>query len=253
MVVVPAGPFLMGADTADKLLDNGYDWDDLSTSRPQRSVYVDEFWIDRFPVTNGLYREFVDEADYPHPRCSCQVSQCECAWDPLTGDVRPGLENHPVVMVSWFDACAFCEWSGKRLPTEAEWEKAARGMDGRRYPWGDALNRVVSPVSGPTPKHRIDLVSVDECSFDVSPYGCRQMVTNASEWCSDYYRDGFPRTVGANPRGPRRPLSRGLRVTRGAGALWPNPHVCLRLPESGWNRNAFLGFRCVRDHGAPRS
>ena len=137
MVLVPAGEFMMGTSA---------DSDGLPDEHPLRLVYVSAFWIDRYEVTNTLYQQFVQATGYQAP---ANASPASTLWEhnaPL-----PGIEQHPVVNVSWLDAVAFCHWAEKRLPTEAEWEKAARGTDGRTYPWGkDGTSRkAIAPAIGP--------------------------------------------------------------------------------------------------------
>jgi formylglycine-generating enzyme required for sulfatase activity len=166
MVPVPAGEFLMGSDKSrDK---DAYD-DEL----PQHSLFVDSFRISKYPVTNGQYARFVAATGHPAPG----------HWKATTPP--PELTNHPVVYVSWHDAVAYCGWLSKqrgttvRLPTEAEWEKAARGLDGRIYPWGDdfdpdRLNMDDTGIGTTSP--------VGMFHWGASPYGCLDMAGNVWEW-----------------------------------------------------------------------
>src|SRR5258708_2401311 len=117
-VLVPGGEFLMGSDRRR----DRRTWGNEDT---QHEVFIDAFWISRVTVTNRQYLDFVRSTGHRIPS----------HW--RNGEIPPSKENHPVVQVDWFDAGAFCQWAGGRLPTEAEWEKAARGTDGRIYPWGD--------------------------------------------------------------------------------------------------------------------
>ena len=119
-VFVPAGEFLMGSAEGDT--DAG------ASEKPQHTVYLDAFWIDRVEVTNAMYARCVEAG-------ACKTPTAY--GNPSTNYLKAGLENYPVVFVSWSDAQAYCQWAGGRLPTEAEWEKAARGTDGRIYPWGN--------------------------------------------------------------------------------------------------------------------
>jgi len=160
MLLVPAGEFLMG------------EGDDA------QSVYVAAFYIAKFPVTNAAYQPFV-AATGPRP-----------PPDWLEGHFREMLSEHPVVNVSWHDALAYCRWLSVatghhyRLPTEAEWEKAARGADGRTYPWGNVFDKTKcngweAGMGWTTP--------VDCCVNGASPYGVMDMVGNVWEWCSSLY------------------------------------------------------------------
>jgi formylglycine-generating enzyme required for sulfatase activity len=175
LVCVPASEFLMGSDPAK-------DKDALDDERPQHRVYVPEFYIGRYPVTNAQYAVFVEAMRYSVPN----------HWQ--KGKVPSGKEGHPVVCVSWHNAVDFCKWlsqeTGKpfRLPTEAEWEKAARGTDGRIYPWGDEpptaeLCNFDNNVRNTTPVGRYS-------PQGDSPYGCADMAGNVWEWtgslCMDY-------------------------------------------------------------------
>jgi formylglycine-generating enzyme required for sulfatase activity len=154
LVFVPAGPFLMGADDR--------------TNNPCRTVTLDGFWIYRTPVTVAQYRKFCKATRRRMPR--------RPAW---------GCEDHPIVNVSWADAQAYCEWAGAALPTDAQWEKAARGTDGRRYPWGNEWDPGKLWCSAGA--KRTSTAPVGSFPAGVSPYGCLDMAGNVSEWCADLY------------------------------------------------------------------
>jgi sulfatase modifying factor 1 len=206
MVQIPAGPFVMG----------GRDEESPNSERPSHTVYLAAFYIHPFPVTNQDYREFVQVTGHRTP----------IHWQ--RGTFPTGLGNHPVTNVTWHDARAYADWSGARLPTEAEWEKAARGTDERPYPWGDRFvegERCNSNnmVGSTTP--------VDEFPDGRSPLGLWDMVGNVYEWCSDYYdEEYYKNSPPANPRGPEGGQERvvrggsfqetraGLRSTHRAGA-----------------------------------
>ncbi|MHC4922711.1 MAG: SUMF1/EgtB/PvdO family nonheme iron enzyme [Planctomycetota bacterium] len=214
MVLVPGGPFLMG------------DEDGSDDERPAHMVELGPFLMDRHEVTVGQFRRFCETTDREMP------SQPECAND-----------RHPVVHVSWGAARAYAEWSGRALPTEAQWEKAARGTDGRQFPWGDgdptaALAAYRDPgVHGTT--------SVAAHLDGSSPYGCLDMIGNAWEWCADWYAaDYYGRSPAKDPIGPVEGSSRVLR-----GGAWNDPVKrlgCSRRRRSRPDaRYDFIGFRCV--------
>ncbi len=213
LILVPAGEFIMGSNAHER------------NERPQRTVYLDEYRIAKYPVTNAQYKLFVEATQHDEPK------YCD--------DNRYNWPNQPVVGVTWHDAQAYCEWAGLRLPTEAEWEKAARGTDGRTWPWGN---------EPPTEKL---------CNFDgnvgttteigsypegTSPYGCHDMAGNVYEWCCDNVGDC--RKAGwRNPKGDTAsPVSRG--------GCMNSPGDCVRCsirnrhkPTHRFDR---VGFRCTR-------
>jgi len=203
MVYVPAGEFLMGSSDAD---DEAY-----ANEKPQHTVYLDAFWIDRTEVTNSQYRKCVEAGACPEPRC----------W--MYGDYNgPG---QPVVCVTWDDARAYAAWAGGRLPTEAEWEKAARGTDGRIYPWGDEfdgsrLNYCDRNCAGDRKDTGADdgyavMAPVGSYPAGASPYGALDMAGNVWEWVADRHEEGYyARSPARNPQGPD---SGDSRVLRGGG------------------------------------
>ena len=192
MIEIPEDPFTMGTDGSED-------------EAPQQAIHLDRFEIAKHPVTNQSYESFLnDNSDQPAPEY----------WKGRTPPAD--LLNHPVVEVTWDDAQAYVAWlSAKtgqtyRLPTEAEWEKAARGTDGRIYPWGAAFDASMCNTREEGPGHS---TPVDYYPEGSSPYGVMDMAGNTSEWCSDWYKEGYAEIPSPNPTGPQ---IGEHRVTRGS-------------------------------------
>ncbi|MGH2619751.1 MAG: formylglycine-generating enzyme family protein, partial [Anaerolineales bacterium] len=169
MVFVPAGPFEMGSNSGD------------NSERPVHTVTLDAFWIDRTEVTNAMYEMCVNAGACESPGRTESYSRSS-----YHGDSQ--FANYPVIFVSWYDAKASCEWAGRRLPTEAEWEKAARGKDGRTFPWGNAspdanLLNFDLDVG--------DTTETGEYPAGASPYGALDMAGNVWEWVNDWYEETY--------------------------------------------------------------
>lgn len=161
-IVVPAGEFLMGTDRSRSAVQD----------RPQHRISLAAFRIGKYPVTNAQYARFVAATGHRPP----------LNWD--GGKFRPGQELHPVTMVSWHDADAYATWAGARLPREAEWEKAARGVDGRRWPWGDEMD-----ASRLNTYYTVGATTeVTRFPEGASPFGAVDMAGNVSEWTADNFR-----------------------------------------------------------------
>ena len=241
MVYVPAGPFLMGTSEADleayKTLFPLRQAERFVNEMPQRSVYLDAFLIDIHEVTNWQYRKFLGETGY-QPKDYVQYPPHD---DP----------DYPALVMVWEDAVAYAEWVGKRLPTEAEWEKAARGTDGRIWPWGNRWD--ASLLSGNDGTGEIDgyelTAPVGQFPQGASPYGALDMAGNLWEWVSDWYDpDYYLKALSPNPTGPISGDGHVLKsgdwsvnkdYTRCASRLGGNPGSMLR------------GFRCATDAPAP--
>ncbi len=247
MVLVPAGDFVMGSE---ELGDD---------EAPAHQVHLDAFWIDRHEVSNERFARFVAATGYrtqAEERGGGWVWE-GTRWEDVEGsDWRhprgpdstiEGRMDHPVVLVSWDDADAYCRWAGKRLPSEAQWEKAARGVatdgSGQRYPWGDAFDsaRANTRESG-----RGDTAPVGSFSPQGdSPCGASDMAGNVWEWVADWYgSDYYAQSPSANPPGPATGTSKVLR-----GGSWPFDEVYARIafrynvkPDYTYD---FAGFRCV--------
>jgi formylglycine-generating enzyme required for sulfatase activity len=218
MVTIPAGEFTMGSD--DKA-------GNPPTSSPAHTVDLPAYEIDVFEVTNGDFARFQIDSDY----------SAEGDWRSF---YTIGKEDFPVANVTWEDAKAYCEWAGKRLPTEAEWEKAARGPNGYAYPWGDVFDWTKSNTN----EHGVrDTVEVGSVAYDVSDYGVHDMLGNVQEWTGEMLKA----YKGNNAKGVvafngRYVAVRGSSYAMKGGSMWL------------WTRSGFfpksqfgIGFRCVKD------
>jgi serine/threonine-protein kinase len=272
MVLVPAGEFIMGSDAGeiDRLLR---DWpkaepEFFHREMPRHQVYLDAFYIDKYEVTNARFQQFVQATGYriqDEHEGSGYVNKGEkfelvhgANWRAPRGPGSSiaGLEQHPVVQVSQEDGKAYCTWAGKRLPTEAEWEKAARGTDGRSYPWGNQFDgRRANFCDANCEFHWKDSAANDGYRYTApvgsyesgkSPYGAYDMAGNVWEWVADWLDVNYYRSSPA--RNPQGPASGNQAVVRGGGWLGNALHV--RAPErSGLapsNRNSYVGFRCAK-------
>lgn len=229
MVLVPASEFTMGSSEGEGEEDE----------YPDHLVYLDNFYLDQYEVTVEQYRHFMKAKNHPAPKIWNQVV--------LKRDAQK-----PVVSVNWQDSHDYCEWAGKRLPTEAEWEKAARGTDKRTYPWGWDFNDQLSQAnwggnwaSGKWYEEKLKKVGSYEQGK--SPYGAYDMAGNVSEWVQDWYReDYYDRSPRENPRGP---LSGKKKVQRGGSwrdfASFPRTADRNGRDPTGWDSSE--GFRCAQD------
>jgi len=220
MVQVPAGPFMMGTNEGS------------GDDTPAHEVDLPPFEIDQFEVSNKDFAVFVQVTGY---KTYLENERSSSTWLKYA----EGRDNHPVVKVSWNDAVAYCEWLGKRLPSEAEWEKAARGAEGYIYPWGNEFD--VQKTNGKDRAIR-STTAVGSFPDGASPYGAMDMAGNVWEWTADWYQ-GYPgSTFQSDYYGEK------FRVLRGGG--WFETADYLRTTVRNANTDTAasddVGFRCVR-------
>ena len=225
MVEIPAGEFAMGMDGMQALEDE----------RPKHQVLLPSFFIDLHEVTTVQYASFLAATNRDAP----------WQWNAVN------LSQHrdrPVIGVDWVDADAYCRWKGKRLPTEAEWEKSARGTDGRFYPWGNWVpnNDLANFASGARFSYGQVLMPVQSYEQGKSPYGLLQMAGNVWEWVQDWYGVNYYEvSMEYNPQGPEQGQFKVLR-----GGSWSDlPKYLLtygRFKLSPETRNSYTGFRCAK-------
>ena len=249
MVLVPAGEFLRGSRTGD------------ANERPARTLSLDAFAVDLTEVTVARFRTFVEATGHrtlaeregwawvwvgEWGKGGKFVRTRGADWQHPKGPGSEPLPEHPVTQVSHQDAEAYCRWAGKRLPTEAEWEKAARGPDGRPYPWGGTFEVSRANTVGAADGFP-EVAPVGSFPSGVSPYGVLDMAGNVWEWTADWYRADY--YVGAPARNPPGAPAGKTRVVRGGS--WGGPpdwstvtNRYDRLPDY---RNNKIGFRCARD------
>lgn len=236
MVYVPAGTFIMGSDHGKE------------SEQPAHEVFLDAFWIDRYEVTNAQYALCVADGQCANPGERTSMSR----------DVYYKSEefaNYPVIYISWYQAQNYCEWAGGSLPTEAQWEKAARGTDARKYPWGDDtptcdLTNYIDPAGICVG----DTIAVGSYPEAVSPYGAMDMAGNVAEWVLDWYSEEFY-AYGPliNPEGPFGGEYKGVR-----GGSWGDGPFSIRsafrdwmYPEDLFEGSLNIDFRCVMPEAAP--
>jgi formylglycine-generating enzyme required for sulfatase activity len=217
MVFIPAGWFGMGQN------------DGPPSSQPYHQVYLDAYAIDRTEVTNAAFSKFLTQTNYT----------------PIKGrgqEIGPAQAAEPIIGVIWAEANAYCQWAGKRLPTEAEWEKAARGTDGRTYPWENEWD----PLKANTLESgNAGVMPVGKFPQGASPYGALDMAGNAAEWVSDYFDfNYYSISPDHNPTGPTKVLDHVLR-----GGSWDSPSTQVQTFFRDSSHSAMpndrVGFRCA--------
>lgn len=242
MAHVPAGEFLMGSTDADPKAGDD--------EKPQHTVYLEAFWIDQVEVTTARYVEFLNALGGHQDTCGgydCAETQNGEADSHIFREdgryvVESGFEDHPMTEVSWYGAQAYCEWVGVRLPTEAEWEKAARGIDGRLYPWGNGATNCDKAQYGDCGGAT---VPVGSRPVGASPYGVLDMAGNVWEWVADWYDpDYYGSSSVQNPAGPESGVRKAFR-----GGSWGYPAAFIRVSDRARNRPTYagfnVGFRCA--------
>ena len=234
MVLIPAGLFMMGSPATADHLGFHVGVDEL----PRHEVVLRAFYIDRYEVANAQYAEFLQATGRPLPKDPKDPDYFR--WE---GSTPPaGQEHHPVMYVNWYDAQAYCEWSGKRLPTEEEWEKGARGADERAWPWGDQFDAAKCNMYETGLQWSAPVGSFPD---GVSPYGLHDMCGNVAEWTASWYKPYPGNSLKRAAFGEQHKVSRG-----GAFALPAEPwsratNRNLAQPPDFKHRS--LGFRCAKD------
>ncbi len=255
MVLIPEGKFMMGSrgDGGDEGIlgvDVGVD------QLPQREVILKTFYIDKYEVTVQEYKEFAKATGHPLPGLLTGEMPSDPPLSPLNkGGTKGGWaeavkyppieDSFPINDVTNMDAEAYCSWAGKRLPTEEEWEKAARGTDGRLYPWGN--DKTIGKANTiEWSKEKVAAVAVGSFPTDVSPYGVYDMAGNIMEWTSSWY-DAYPGSPLKRPQ-----FGKKYKVMKGGawmGPMTPFARAAHRYAAGGTERNhhPHFGFRCAKD------
>ena len=225
MVFAPQGTFRMGSNDED------------ADEQPVHDVYLDAYWIDQTEVTNRQYKKCVAAGSCTDPSQGGSFTR-----DKYYATDTNEYADFPVIFVDWFQADEYCKWVNGRLPTEAEWEFAARGTDGRSFPMGDTVNKESANYAGFVG----DTTRVGAYPSGSSPYGVLDMAGNVWEWVNDWYgQDFYSRSSSRNPTGP---ISGRFRVLRGGS--WEDDNDLLRSANRNWNEpqvsTSTWGFRCVQ-------
>jgi formylglycine-generating enzyme required for sulfatase activity len=240
MVLIPAGPFLMGTDAKNA----------NAASHPQHKVNLNGYYIDKYLVTNAQYARFIAATGHRPPS------------DWKDGKIQQGALLNPVTLVNWYDASAYAKWAGKRLPSEAEWEKAARGTDGRRWPWGNEMD----PVRLNTYYNVGSATNVTTYTNGVSPYGVYDMAGNVDEWVeddflpykgtdasADVFQGKVAKVLDPKDRAMKLsdmvPVNRLYKVLRGGSWKGDPFSTATYHRDYSWPNYAsdFFGFRCASD------
>ncbi len=244
MVLIPGGTFQMGGLNGQAQPDE----------KPDHKVTLKSFWLDKTEVTKSQYAQCVAAG-------ACEIPNELKSSTRSDYYTNAEYADYPVVFVTWNDAKTYCEWAGRRLPTEAEWEFAARGNDFRNYPWGDADPTEETANFGYKNK---DTVKAGSYPNGASPYGILDMAGNVWEWVADYYSASYyEKSPAENPTGPDKPGVNGLQMVLRGGS-WADEIIELRVSNRGFGlaqnleadklsnsyagqANERIGFRCAAD------
>ncbi|MBN2378334.1 SUMF1/EgtB/PvdO family nonheme iron enzyme [candidate division WOR-3 bacterium] len=242
-ILIPSGWFTMGSSEEDS--------ESWPEERPQHDVYLDAYYISKCEITNEQFCEFLNDYGNTYQGHTCidlDPDECQIYYSDADEKyyVETGMNDNPVIYVSWYGARGFCQWAGGRLPTEAEWEKAARGTDARKYPWGD------TPPSSSLANYGGEIgasKSVGSYPDGASAYGCLDMAGNVLEWVADWYSPSYYEiSPDSNPQGPESgtcPVKRGGSWYFAATTLrCAFRHHDYDYPFDGWDD---VGFRPARD------
>jgi sulfatase modifying factor 1 len=246
MVFIPAGEFDMGSNSGSQ------------DESPMHTVFLDSYWIDKYEVTNIQYVTYLNEIltageilvdnsavfKDEHKLLYLEDEDCQIKYKANAFIVDSSLDNFPVICVSWYGAVAYAEHYGKRLPSEAEWEKAARGTDNREYPWGNTTPSNLHCNFDNYIEHTIPIGQYSPMGD--SPYGCSDMAGNVNEWCADWYdREYYSTSPSNNPQGPS---SGSHKIIRGGS--WKHTLLHVRCVNRDYfdplEASSLIGFRCVR-------
>lgn len=242
MIFIPEGSFTMGFK-----IDNDHDWGDMD-EEPVHQVTLSSYWIDKYEVTSSNFTKFLNENKNEAHRFIEITPSVTVKFDDNVYQPREGLENYPVNRVSWFGADAYCKWKEKRLPTEAEWEKAARGTDQRIFPWGNEFpdNSRVTFRRKFSEKGFQVMEPVEGMKNGISPFRVHQMAGNVWEWVSDWFdATAYQDENRIDPKGPESGISKVLR-----GGNWYYKAYYMRTTYRFNERpdifKVWQGFRCAR-------